>query len=409
MKMTKAAYKKLIIKNLYVRKALSCAELSLSIKKSLPLSTQLLNALADDGFVIETGYAPSTGGRKPVMYSLAPNVIYVIAVAMDQFVTRIAIMNMNNEFITPVEKYELPLHNNNEALTLLIEKIELLISKSGIAKNKIAGIGMGMPGFIDIKRGMNHSYLLTGGKNINEYISEKIKIPVFIDNDSSVIALAELRFGAASETKNAMVVNVGWGTGLGLILNGELYRGCNGFAGEFSHIPLLFNGKLCTCGKSGCLETESSLLYVVERALDGLKNGQVTKLKELPTDDLGEACLQIIKAAYEGDQFAIGILTDSGFKIGMGVAMLIHLFNPQDIILSGRGSAAGKILVTPIQQAINEYCIPSLAEYTSIKISELGDDAAMIGAAALVMENYEKEITGGNGKLRVNKALLGAN
>jgi predicted NBD/HSP70 family sugar kinase len=383
-------YNKLIIKNLYVNKALSVAELSLEIGKSLPLTMQLLNSLLREGYVLETGFARSTGGRKPVMYALNPGILYVISVAMDQYVTRIAIMNMNNEFVGQVEKYELPLLNNHNALPLLVEKIEQTICNSGIERKQFAGIGIGMPGFVDVKRGINQTHLFAGGGSINDYVSSRTRLPVFIDNDSSIIALAELKFGDARGVKNAMVVNVGWGIGLGLVLNGELYRGHNGFAGEFSHIPLLFNGKLCSCGKSGCLETEASLLIVVSRAIEGLRTGQVTKLSELPVDDLGQALLRIVKAAHEGDQFAIGLLTDSGYTIGRGIAILIHLFNPEFVILSGRGSAAGKILLTPIQQAINEYCIPSLAEHTSIKLSALGDNAELIGAAALVMENYEK-------------------
>lgn len=390
MKTKNNKYKRLLIKNLYAKRDLSCAELSVQIGKSLPLTMQLLNSLTDEEYVIETGYARSTGGRKPLMYALNPNVLFVIAVAMDQYVTRIGIVNMNNEFVTPVEKYKLPLLNNANVLPVLVEKIQYVLNNSGIPNHKFVGVGIGMPGFFDIKRGLNHTYLFTDGESITDHISEKTRLPVFIDNDSSIIALAELKFGAARDTKNAMVVNVGWGIGLGVILNGELYRGHNGFAGEFSHIPLLFNGMLCTCGKSGCLETEASLMIVVAKAIHGLRTGQLTRLEDLPTDDPGQALLKIVKAAHEGDRFAIGLLSGSGYTIGRGVAILIHLFNPEFVILSGRGSAAGKILVTPVQQAINEYCIPSLAEHTSIKISTLGDDAELIGAAALVMENYEK-------------------
>jgi predicted NBD/HSP70 family sugar kinase len=393
--MKQKAYKRLIVKNVYFKKAVSCAELSLQIEKSLPVATQLLLSLVDEGIVEETGYAKSTGGRKPVLFALKPDILYVVAVAMDQFVTRIAIMNMQNEFVGTVIKLELPLLNNKNALNILVEKMEELIENSGILRSKFAGAGIGMPGFIDVKRGLNHSYLFSEGKSIAEYIKEKLKIPVIIDNDSSIMALAELKFGSGFNTKSAMVVNVGWGIGLGIILNSELYRGINGFAGEFSHVPLSSNDKLCVCGKSGCLETEASLLVVVEKAMEGVRNGQVTKLKELNVDDIEQACIDIIKAAQEGDQFAIEILSYSGFKIGMGIALLIHLLNPEFVILTGRGAAAGKILLTPLQQAINEYCIPSLSEYTSIKISELGADAELIGAAALVMENYDSE-SGGN-------------
>ena len=148
--------------------------------------------------------------------------------------------------------------------------MEQVIRKSGIDKKKIIGAGIGMPGFIDFKKGINYSFLETKDKTITQYLSEKINLPVYIDNDSSLIALAELRFGTGRHKKNAMVINIGWGVGLGMVLNGELFRGHNGFAGEFSHMPLFNNNKLCGCGKTGCLETETSLLVVIEKATEKL-------------------------------------------------------------------------------------------------------------------------------------------
>src|SRR3954470_18577110 len=112
----KNSYRKQIVRQLYFGNVLSCAELSLKINKSLPLTTQILNGLIEDGWVVETGFAPSTGGRRPLMYSLKENVIYVVSVAMDQFVTRIAIMDMQNKYVTAIEKIELPLARNNKAL-----------------------------------------------------------------------------------------------------------------------------------------------------------------------------------------------------------------------------------------------------------------------------------------------------
>jgi predicted NBD/HSP70 family sugar kinase len=383
--------KKKIIKNLYYVKTYSSAELSEKIEKSLPLTTRIVNELIEEGIVIETGYAPSTGGRRPVMYSLAENVLFVVSVAMDQFITRIAIMDMTNEFVFREEKFELSLHNNSEALPFLVKKIEDVVKKSGIPLNKIAGAGIGMPGFVDVKKGINHSFLHTTGKSLTEYISDEIKLPVFIDNDSSLIALAELKFGAARCKKNAMVINAGWGVGLGMILNGDLFRGNNGFAGEFSHLPLFNNNKLCFCGKTGCLETEASLLVVVEKAQEGLRAGRLSQLKQLPVKHSEEASEMIIHAAHEGDRFAIELLSEAGYKIGRGVAILIHLLNPEVVILSGRGSLAGKIWNAPIQHAVNEHCIPRLAGNTSLEISTLGYKAELIGAAALVMENYEKQ------------------
>jgi predicted NBD/HSP70 family sugar kinase len=248
-----------------------------------------------------------------------------------------------------------------------------------------------MPGFVDIKKGINYSFLETDGQSITTYISETVGLPVFIDNDSSLIALAELRFGAAHDKMNAMVVNLGWGIGLGMILNGQLFRGRNGFAGEFSHIPLFTNGKLCSCGKSGCLETETSLMVIIEKAREGLKAGKASTLQYAEMSDFERSSESILKAAGMGDEYVVEILSAAAYNIGRGVAILIHILNPEVIILSGRGSLAGKIWQAPIQQAINQHCIPRIAANTAIEISTLGYDAELIGAAALVMENYEND------------------
>ncbi len=219
-----------------------------------------------------------------------------------------------------------------------------------------------MPGFIDVEKGINYSFFDNKGKSITNYLSEKLSLPVYIDNDSSLIALAELRFGKAQHKKNAMIINIGWGVGLGMVLDGKLFRGHNGFAGEFSHIPMFNNNKLCSCGKSGCLETETSLLVVIEKAKQGLQAGRLSVLGgDFPSGHFEQDCEKIITAALKGDQFAVELLSEVGYNIGRGVAVLIHLMNPELIILSGRGALAGNVWQAPIQQALNEHCIPRLA------------------------------------------------
>jgi len=397
-------YKRLIIRELYFSAVLSCAELCLKINKSFPIITKLLNELVEDNIVVETGFAPSKGGRRPLTYALNTGVLYIVSVAMDQFVTRIAIMDMHNDFVVPEVKFELPLPNNPQALTALSQKLNELLQTSGIAKEKIAGIGIGMPGFVNARKGINYSFLQSSGKSIVQTIAESVGLPVFIDNDSSLIALAELRFGAAKTKKNVMVINIGWGIGLGLVLNGELFRGTDGLAGEFSHIPLFLNGKLCSCGKSGCLETEASLLEVIKKAQEGLNAGRVSKLKMVPAEKFERASEAIMTAANEGDQFAVELLSEAGYTIGRGVAVLIHVLNPELVILSGRGSLAGKVWQAPIQQALNEYCIPRLSHSTVIEMSTLGYEAELIGAATLVMENYDK-MPAGNTTAPLSKSV----
>jgi len=384
------AYRRKIKKELYFAGSLSCSDLSLLTEKSLPVTIKILNELMEEGKVVETGFANSTGGRRPQTYALKPDLMYVVSVAMDQLITRIGLLDMQNNFVGEVEQIELPLTNNPKALEQLTSHIDRYIKKSGISKNKIVGIGIGMPGFVDVNKGINHSFLKPKqGHSLVSYIESIVHLPVLIDNDSSLIALAEFRLGTARNKKNVMVINIGWGIGLGMIVNGELFRGANGFAGEFSHIPLFTNNKLCSCGKTGCLETETSLLVIAEKAIRGLKDGKISTLKNLSLTHVEETYKTIMDAASKGDKFAVELLSEAGYNIGRGVAILIHLFNPELIILSGRGSAAGKIWLAPIQQAINEHCIPKISENTEVQISSLRYQAELIGGAVLVMEHYD--------------------
>lgn len=394
-----SSYKNRIIKELYFGRLLSCSDVSERIGKSLPLTARILNGLMEDGLVEDRGYAASTGGRKPTMYSLRPDIGYVVAVAMDQLITKIVLVDMANKYVTDIIRFDLQLANNPNALSQLTEKIDSFINSLSIKKNKIIGVGIGMPGFVDAIKGINYTFLQTKGKSINEFIADKIKLPVFIDNDSSLIALAELRFGAAHNKRNAMVVNASWGVGLGIIVNGALFRGHNGFAGEFSHIPLFLNNKLCSCGKSGCLETESSLLVVIEKAKHAIEQGRPSLLKGRLHDPVEQTCEAVIEAAGRGDKLAVELLSEAGYNIGRGVAILIHILNPEIVVLSGRGSSAGKIWQAPIQQALNEHCIPRLCANTEIKISEFGYHAELIGAAVLVMEHYENSLSARPGKI----------
>jgi predicted NBD/HSP70 family sugar kinase len=383
-------YKRSIQKHLYFAGELSCADLSELIDKSVPLTSRVLNEMIEEGRVVELGYALSTGGRRPQMYALKADLSYMVSVAMDQMITRIAILDMRNNYVGKVKSIKLALNDNPDALQELTAHLSDFINASGVPRQKIIGIGIGMPGFVNSEKGLNFSFLkVKEEESIVSVVEAAVGIPVLIDNDSSLIALAELKLGAARKKQNVMVINISWGIGLGMIVNGTLFSGHNGFAGEFSHIPIFTNNKMCSCGKSGCLETETSLSIVVEKAIEGLKNGKLSILKKLSLSAIEESSRIIMDAATAGDKFAVELLSEAAYNIGRGVAILIHIMNPELIVLSGRGSVAGKIWKTPIQQAINEHCIPKISENTRIEISSLGYEAELVGAAALVMENFD--------------------
>ncbi len=382
-----------IIKQLYYGKVMSCADLSTQIDKSIPLITKVLNQLIEKEFVIEKGFAPSTGGRRPLMYMVNPDRIHLVAVAMDQLSTRIVIVDLLNNYKTNIEIVGLKLQNNPNALDELTKIINDHIEQAGIKKETLLGVGIGMPGFVNINEGINYTYLESNGKSLTKHISSVVNLPVFIDNDSSLIALSELKFGIAKTIKDVMVVNLNWGIGLGMIINGALFRGHSGFAGEFSHIPISEDGMLCSCGKQGCLEAEASLLAVAEKAIEGIKSGRVTSLTYNESDSKVTVAEELLEVATKGDQYAIELLSDAAYKIGRALSILIHIINPKAIVLSGRGVKVGNLLLAPIQQALNKYCIPRLAGETQIYISDIGFDAELVGAAILVMENYKKHLS----------------
>ncbi len=375
-----------VLKRLYFDGALSCADLSESLDKSLPIIAKAINDMVDAGLVIENGYARSTGGRKPLLYAIKPGNIYVVSVVMDQLYTIIKVLDVSNNAEICSKKTELKLLNNDSALGKLHALVKEVIETSGIDKNDFIGMGLGMPGFVNTKLGTNNSYLFTHtDEGLRDYFERVLDMPVFIDNDSSVIALAESKFGLAKGRQDVMVINIGWGIGLGMIMDGKMFRGHTGYAGEFSHIPIADGDIMCDCGKRGCLETVATLRTVAQAAIDKIKQGYKGNLQIKESAE--EMCEEVMSAANKGDQFAIELLSDMAYKIGKAIAILIHINSPEQVLLSGRGAEVGKILMAPIQQALNQYCIPRLFEHTVVDVSTLKFKAYPIGAAALVMEN----------------------
>jgi len=211
---------------------------------------------------------------------------------------------------------------------------------------------------------------------------------VLIENDAKTRAFAELRFGLARAKKNVLAIHLDWGIGLGIIVNGKLYKGRDGFAGEFGHLPMVDNGILCKCGKQGCLETIASGTAIARMAKEGMKAGRSSFLGQLIDDDLEKIEIRkVVQAAVMGDQYCISILANVGHWLGKGFVYLIQIFNPELIILGGRMSEANQFILPPIQQSIQIFCNPELSNEIEIKVSELGSQAGIQGVAALVLEH----------------------
>ncbi|MBG6236906.1 putative NBD/HSP70 family sugar kinase [Pedobacter sp. CAN_A7] len=374
------------VKSLYYNKVLTSTEISEQTGKSIPYTIKVLNELIKEGYVVEKGYADSRGGRKPINYSLVANTHYILSVAMDQFSAQVVVVDMNNKFVTEIGEYEFDIYKLTA--NTFLSYLKAYLEGMTISRDDLIGIVVTMPGFVDTDNGINHSFLALPDQTLVDFLQENLSLPVFLDNNSTAIALGEQKFGVASHEKNVMVLNLGWGIGLGMIVDDTIFRGNNGFAGEFSHIPLFQNGKLCTCGKRGCLETEASLIAITANAKKGIAEGQITSLsryKEINADD-------IIAEAVKGDLFSVKLISEAAYHVGQGLAILIHLMNPGAVVLSGKGSVVGNLWMAPIQQAINEHCIPRLTKLTEFFVSDLNTKAQLIGGAALMVENFGKKL-----------------
>jgi predicted NBD/HSP70 family sugar kinase len=373
-----------IIRCLCYNEEVSSTDASLYTGKSIPHTIKVLSELVKDELVIESGYANSSGGRRALKYSLIPNTFYILSVSITQFDVQLAILDLNNKFVTDIVQHDLDLDDYHA--DALIIAINQFIKECGFKKS-IIGVGITMPGFIDHDKGINYTYLQMESSLV-EYIEEGISIPVFLENDSTAIALGEQKFGVALDQDEVMIANLGWGIGLGMIVDGKIFRGHSGMAGEFSHIPMVRNGKLCNCGKLGCLETEASLIAITLKAKEELKQGQTSSLSSYETINADV----IINEAIKGDLLSVKLISEAAYHVGQAFAILIHIMNPATIVLSGKGSIVGKLWLAPIQQAINEHCIPRLANNTELVISQLHNKAQLIGGAVLVVENIGKPL-----------------
>ncbi|MBN1597652.1 MAG: ROK family transcriptional regulator [Bacteroidales bacterium] len=381
----KILQKKRIIRYLHNKGPQSNAYLAKKLNISVPTIQTILNELIENELVEEQGQGDSSGGRRPNIYGLADKSFYTMGIDIGRYTTRIAIYNHLNENITGTQILNQTLESSLEFVDQTASFALKLISENKISSEKIIGIGINMPGLIDSDLGINYTYL-NFEKPIREIFEEKLGVRIFIENDARARALAELKFGVAKGHSNVLVLHVDWGVGLGMILNGRLYRGSSGFSGEFSHIPIIDQGALCNCGKHGCLETIASGMALAKRVEEGIAAGNESMLKNLNADNHKYTLETIIDAANSGDHFTISLISNMAQYLGKGIATLVQILNPELIILGGRVSKANEYLITPIKQALYLYCIPKLRENTDIIISEFDKEAGVLGAIAVVTE-----------------------
>jgi len=386
VELKKIGHKKLIIKAIYFNGPLSNSELSRIINLSTPKINSLLVELIDNGLVQELGRGDSSGGRRPNIYGLIHDSFFVIGITINIKRTIISIFNSNNEEISGPNYFPIKMQSDVTIFNQVNEKLQEVIQKTNIPKEKILVTGIEIPGLINQKEGINKTYF-PNVTNLSEELRNIFGMPVYFDHDSKVRAFAEQHFGLAKNKKNVLMLQADWGLGLGIIINKQLYAGKSGYSGEFGHLPIVDNGVLCSCGKQGCLETIVSAIAIARMAKEGIEEGNSSLIKELVNNDLDKIEIStVIQAANSGDQFAISIFANVGRWLGRGIAYLLQIFNPELIIIGGRVAEASQFIIAPIQQAINTFSNRDISNNTQIKFSELGSKAGTIGIAAYALE-----------------------
>lgn len=379
--------KRKIIKHLFLHGAMTNTDLGKFVKLSTPKIIGLLNELKEEGLVEELGQGNSSGGRRPNLYGNKEDAFYIIGISINIYKVSVSIFNAKNQKITNDQILEHTISHGTSIIDPIVEFTENVIREKQIPREKILGIGIEMPGMVDSETGINKTYMVSD-KPVAQVFREKFGMEVLIENDAKTRAFAELRFGLAHNRKNALVFHLDWGVGLGIIVNGKLYKGRDGFAGEFGHLPMVDNQMLCKCGKQGCLETVASGTAIARMAKEGINAGKSTFLEAIYDNEQGNNEIRnVVKAATMGDQYSISILANVGHWLGKGFAYLIQIFNPETIILGGRMAEASQFILPPIQQAIQIFCNPELGNEVEIKISELGGQAGIQGVAAMFLEH----------------------
>lgn len=383
-----------LIRNLYQKGAStandSCAEIGIS----LPTVNSLLTDLIRSGEVIKEGRAASQGGRKPDLYRLAPNAFYVVSVDLSKFSVSMALYNCQHGLVAEKVTHKIVLNNEKETFEQLCTHIEDYLTGTGIASEKIIAMGFSMPGLIDAKAGINYTHLRFGTRTLQEHLERRFPQRIFLENDARAMTLAEYKFGAGHTAKHVLGIFIGWGIGLGILIDGKIYQGSSGFAGEFAHSPIFESQEIsCTCGKKGCLEAVASGSSIVRMAEEAIRIDRDGILAKLVADKDGVLEPElIVEAALAGDQRAITILSEVGLNLGRGISMLIQLLNPELIIIGGAVAEAKQYLLTPIQQALNIYSMAKSREKTQLALYHLGKEVGLLGGVAVISDKLFEEL-----------------
>ena len=360
------------------------SELTRELHISVPTMTKLVQELVDDLIVIDLGKVETPGGRRPNVFGLANSAIYFIGINVGRDHMTYVVTDLQNNIISERTDTSFELVDRPQCLERICQNIETFVANCGIDREKILGVGVSMVGRVNPDTGRSYKYFTSSEESLTDIISSRIGIRVMLENDTRARCYAEYTTGKSKDESNVIYLHMGRGVAIGIVIDGKLYYGKNGFAGEFGHIPFFDNEIICACGKKGCLETEVSGIAIENKIVDLIEKGVNTHLREMY--DRGESIHinDIIAAARNDDNLAIELIEEAGEKVGKAVAFLINTFNPETVIVGGNLAQAGEYLMLPLKSSTNKYSLNLVYKDTKFRVSKMADSANAWGVAMLI-------------------------
>jgi glucokinase-like ROK family protein len=382
---------------------ISRAEIVTKSGLSAPTVTRIVNSLInEEKLVVSIGMGTSNGGRPPVLLKFNGEKNYVIGIDLGATATRGVLSNLNGKFIEEIEfptRLQDGFHEIMIDLAGLINK--LASSKKKSARSKIYGVGIAVAGLVDLRKNLVEYSPDFDWHNVDivEALKDKIDYPIIFDNVTRLMALGGLCYGKGQKARNFICVNVGYGIGSGIIVNGELLKGNEGFAGEFGHITIDKDSDIqCNCKNYGCLEALASGKAIALTAQSRLARGQESKLYEMCEGDISAVTTKMVAdAAKDGDELALNVFKRATEYIGIGIANLVNLFNPELIVIGGGVSMAGDIFFDNIREVVAKHVMQSTPREIPIYPVAFGNNAALMGAFSLILNrvlNLDLDLSG---------------
>ena len=372
-----AVTKKRIITYYMYNRSSTIPDLAKELNLSVPTVTKFITEMCEDGFIVNYGKLETGEGRPPTLYGLNADSGYFVGVDVRKTDINIGLMNFTGDIIDERVNIPFRLVNTPEALNTLCGQIQAFIEDNATLRDKILQIGVNVSGRVNPDLGYSFSLFNFEERSLNEVLTEKIGIPVSIDNDTRVMTYGECMKGVVKGEKNIVFVNLSWGLGVGLVINGQLYAGKSGFSGELGHFSVF--------DKKGCLETEVSGMALYRKLCEQVAEGKSSILSERILAAKESVTLEdIIKATNKEDLLCIELVEEIGMLLGRYLAGVINLLNPELVIIGGALSATEDYILLPVKGAIRKYTLNLVNKDSSVVLSKLKDKAGMIGACLLV-------------------------